>query len=61
MSMSRVAVVTHPRRNVWVGAPTAYTTLGNRLVPWLTANDKGLFLSFSEVLHHAFEELGVKR
>lgn len=27
-------VVDHPRRNMWVGISTAYTILGNRLVPW---------------------------
>ena len=25
----------HPRRNMWVGASTASTILGNRLAPWL--------------------------
>jgi NAD(P)-dependent dehydrogenase (short-subunit alcohol dehydrogenase family) len=24
----------HPRRNMWVGLPTAYTILGNRIAPW---------------------------
>jgi len=24
----------HPRRNMWVGASTAYTILGNRVAPW---------------------------
>lgn len=24
----------HPRRNMWVGLPTAYTILGNRVAPW---------------------------
>jgi hypothetical protein len=24
----------HPRRNLWVGLPTAYTILGNRVAPW---------------------------
>jgi NAD(P)-dependent dehydrogenase (short-subunit alcohol dehydrogenase family) len=25
----------HPRRNMWVGLPTAYTILGERIAPWL--------------------------
>lgn len=28
-------VVDHPRRNMWVGISTAYTIIGNRIVPWL--------------------------
>jgi hypothetical protein len=24
----------HPRRNIWMGVPTAYTILGERLAPW---------------------------
>ena len=28
-------VADHPRRNMWVGIPTAYTILGNRVAPWL--------------------------
>jgi NAD(P)-dependent dehydrogenase (short-subunit alcohol dehydrogenase family) len=28
-------VADHPRRNIWVGAPTAMTILGNRVAPWL--------------------------
>ena len=27
-------VAEHPRRNMWVGLPTAYTILGNRIAPW---------------------------
>jgi NAD(P)-dependent dehydrogenase (short-subunit alcohol dehydrogenase family) len=27
-------VADHPRRNMWVGIPTAYTILGNRIAPW---------------------------
>src|SRR3954466_4265320 len=27
-------VAEHPRRNLWVGTPTAKTILGNRLAPW---------------------------
>jgi hypothetical protein len=27
-------VAEHRRRNIWVGFPTAYTILGNRLAPW---------------------------
>jgi NAD(P)-dependent dehydrogenase (short-subunit alcohol dehydrogenase family) len=27
-------VADHPRRNIWVGIPTAYTILGNRIAPW---------------------------
>ena len=27
-------VADHPRRNIWVGLPTAYTILGNRVAPW---------------------------
>ena len=27
-------VAEHPRRNIWVGLPTAYTILGNRVAPW---------------------------
>ena len=27
-------VVDHPRRNMWVGISTAYTIIGNRIVPW---------------------------
>lgn len=27
-------VAEHPRRNIWVGIPTAYTILGNRVAPW---------------------------
>jgi NAD(P)-dependent dehydrogenase (short-subunit alcohol dehydrogenase family) len=28
-------VANHPRRNMWVGLPTAWTILGNRVAPWL--------------------------
>jgi len=28
-------VADHPRRTMWVGAPTAWTILGNRVAPWL--------------------------
>lgn len=28
-------LASHPRRNMWVGVPTAYTILGNRVAPWL--------------------------
>ena len=28
-------VADHPRRNMWVGVPTAFTILGNRVAPWL--------------------------
>lgn len=28
-------VAEHPRRNIWVGASTAATIIGNRLAPWL--------------------------
>ena len=27
-------IAEHPRRNMWVGLPTAYTILGNRIAPW---------------------------
>jgi NAD(P)-dependent dehydrogenase (short-subunit alcohol dehydrogenase family) len=27
-------IAEHPRRNMWVGASTAYTILGNRVAPW---------------------------
>jgi NAD(P)-dependent dehydrogenase (short-subunit alcohol dehydrogenase family) len=27
-------VAEHPRRTMWVGLPTAYTILGNRVAPW---------------------------
>jgi NAD(P)-dependent dehydrogenase (short-subunit alcohol dehydrogenase family) len=27
-------IAEHPRRNMWVGLPTAYTILGNRVAPW---------------------------
>lgn len=29
-----VRMAEHPRRNVWVGIPTALTVLANRLLPW---------------------------
>ncbi len=28
-------VAEHKRRNMWVGIPTAYTILGNRVAPWI--------------------------
>jgi NAD(P)-dependent dehydrogenase (short-subunit alcohol dehydrogenase family) len=28
-------VADHPRRNMWVGLPTAFTIVGNRVAPWL--------------------------
>ncbi|HEY6744338.1 MAG TPA: hypothetical protein VI357_01340 [Mycobacteriales bacterium] len=30
-----VHVAEHPRRSMWVGLPTAYTVLGNRVIPAL--------------------------
>ncbi len=29
-----VHIAEHPRRNTWVGVPTAYTILGERVAPW---------------------------